>query len=306
MHARLYNEAVFALRLQPRTPLLIKAGRSGEEALDPTLPDMSFVRTNRPDRSEPEVYVPGASLRGVLRSHAEKLLRSVSSGERLACDPTQTGGEGGRLGKVCFAGQSNTEKIDGPEAYGKSCYACRLFGNTVLASRVRVGDLYLDPSRTPLLERRYGVAIDRVTGAVAQGPFELEILTDAVFGGQLTVRNFTLGQLGLLAAALLDLSDGLVPMGYGKSRGLGRVSVTFERVSVRTLRDPRGALLGVGALATDEDARAYRLPSREREQVAVDGPPASRERGFYVLSADDATARRWLEKVANLWVEEVR
>lgn len=306
MHARLYNEAVFILCLQPRTPLLIKAGRSGEEALDPTLPNMSFVRTNRPDHNELEVYIPGASLRGVLRSHAEKLLRSVSSSVRLACDPTQTGGEGGRLGKVCFAGQSNTEKIDGPEAYGKSCYACRLFGNTALASRVRVGDLYVDSSRAPLLERRYGVAIDRVTGAVAQAPFELEILTDAIFRGQLTVRNFTLGQLGLLAAALLDLGDGLVPMGYGKSRGLGRVSVTFERLSLRTLRDPQGALLGVGYLANDEDAKAFRLPSRDRERVAVDAAQVSRERGFYVLSANDATARRWLDAVAGLWVEEVR
>lgn len=304
MHARLYNEAVFALRLQPRTPLLIKAGRSGEEALDPALPDMSFVRTNRPDRSEPEVYIPGASLRGVVRSHAEKLLRSVSSRERLACDPTQTGGEGGRLGRACYGGQAGTDD-DGPDAYRKSCYACRLFGNTALASRVRVGDLYLDPTHAPLLERRYGVAIDRVTGAVAQGPFELEILTDAVFRGQLTVRNFTLGQLGLLAAALLDLSEGLVPMGYGKSRGLGRVSVTFERLSLRTLRDPQGALLGVGALATEDDALAYRLPARERERVAVDAPPPSRKRGFYVLNADDTTARRWLEAVAGLWVEEV-
>lgn len=301
MHARFYNEAIFKLRLRPQMPLLIKAGRSGEEALDPTLPDMSFVRTSRPDRDEPEVYVPGASLRGVLRSHAEKLLRSIKSD--LACDPTQTGGEG-RLGKACFAGRSNTEKIDGPDAYRNSCYACRLFGNTALAGRTRVGDLYLDPSRAPLLERRYGVAIDRVTGAVAQGPFELEILTDATFTGQLSVRNFTLGQLGLLAAALLDLSDGLVPMGYGKSRGLGRVRLTFDELNVRTLRDPAGSLLGAGALADADTRNAYKLPQPDRERMAVE-TEAVRERGFYVLRADDATAKQWLERVAGRWVEEV-
>lgn len=302
MHARFYNEVIFKLRLQPRTPLLVKAGRSGEEALDPTLPDMSFVRTNRPDRAEPEVYLPGASLRGVLRSHAEKLLRSVRAG--LACDPTQTG-EGGHLGKACFAGQANTEKIDGPEAYNRSCHACRLFGNTALAGRARVGDLYLDGSRAPLLERRYGVAIDRVTGAVAQGPFELEILTDAVFTGQLNVRNFTLGQLGLLAAALLDLSDGLVPMGYGKSRGLGRVKLTFDELGVRTLRDPEAALRGVGWLADEETRKEYGLPDPERERLPVEVQP-TRERGFYVLrSDDDRTARKWLEELSGLWVKEV-
>lgn len=301
MHARFYNEAIFKLSLRPQTPMLIKAGRSGEEALDPILPDMSFVRTSRPDRDEPEVYVPGASLRGVLRSHAEKLLRSIR--DNLACDPTQIKEEG-RLGKACFAGASNTEKLDGPQAYVKSCYACRLFGNTVLAGRARVGDLYLDPSRAPLLERRYGVAIDRVTGAVAQGPFELEILTDARFAGQLSVRNFTLGQLGLLAAALLDLGDGLVPMGYGKSRGLGRVTLTFNELSVRTLRDPAGALLGVGTLAGAEDSKAYALPHPDRERRPVQAE-AARERGFYVLRADDATAKQWLELIAGHWVEEV-
>lgn len=301
MHATFYNEAIFKLRLQPQTPLLIKAGRSGEEALDPTLPDMSFVRTNRPDRAEGEVYVPGASLRGVLRSHAEKLLRSVRAD--LACDPTRTGAES-RLSRACFAGESNTEKLGGPQSYSRSCYACRLFGNTALAGRARVGDLYLDPSRAPLLERRYGVAIDRVTGAVAQGPFELEILTDAVFIGQLSVRNFTLGQLGLLAAALLDLGDGLVPMGYGKSRGLGRVKLTFDELSVRTLRDPAGALLGVGALADAETRQAYMLPPPERERMPVEAE-AGRERGFYVLRAADTTAQRWLESVVGRWVEEV-
>ncbi len=299
MHNTFYNEALFKLHLRPRTPMLIKAGRSGEEALDPTLPDMSFVRTSRPDRAEAEVYVPGASLRGVLRSHAEKLVRSIKRDQ--ACDPTQTGGEGR---KACFAGESNTGELDGAKAYTKSCYACKVFGNTALAGRARVGDLYLDPSRAPLLERRYGVAIDRVTGAVAQGPFELEVLTDATFVGQLSLRNFTLGQLGLVAAALLDLADGLVPMGYGKSRGLGRVELTFDEFSVRTLRNPSGVLLGVGALADVETRKAYALPHPDRERMSVEAE-AVRERGFYVLRADNTTAKHWLDMLADRWVEEV-
>lgn len=304
MHARLYNEAIFSLRLRPQTPLLIKSGRSGEEALDPTLPDMSFVRTLRPDRPDGEVYIPGASLRGVLRGHAEKLLRSVKDG--LACDPTQTG-RGGRLGRACFAGERNTDALDGPEAYTRSCYACRLFGNTVLAGRVRVGDLYLDPAYRPLLERRYGVAIDRVTGAVAQGPFELELLTDALFQGRLSLRNFTLGQFGLLAGALLDLSEGLLPMGYGKSRGLGRVEVVFQELAIRTLQHPGGAIAGVGSLATPDDRSAYKLPGTDVERLPVaSGHPRDRDRrGFYTLLAAGDEARRWLEQAAGRWVEEV-
>lgn len=298
MHAKLYNEAVFELSLRPRTPLLIKAGGEGASTLDPTVPDMNFVRTKRTGR-EPEVYIPGSSLRGVVRSYAERLLRSVR--HDLACDPTQTRGGRRGLRPACFAGQDTTKKA-GDEAYNGSCYACRLFGNTALAGRVRVGDLYVQSE--PILETRYGVAIDRVTGAVAQGPFELETLTDATFVGTFALRNFTLGQLGLLAAALLDLSDGLVPIGFGKSRGLGRVQVTFRRFAVRTTKNPQGHLRGVGYWA-DEDDRRYELPDAQEDQMPWD-IPAPRVRGFFeAVVEDDAQIRAVLEQIAARWPQEV-
>lgn len=311
MHARFYNELTLAVRLRPRTPLLIKAGGGGEEALDPTLPHMAFVRTTRPGEAEPELYIPGSSLRGVVRSHAEKLLRSLDEG--LACDPTRTG-KPQRFAVDCLGAQQvrddeseetiaeASDEPPGPRAYNGSCYACRLFGNTVLASRVRVGDLALLPEPSPLLQRRYHVAIDRVTGAVANGPFELEILTDALFEGQLVLRNVTLGQLGLLAGALLDVGDGLVPLGYGKSRGMGRVELTVQTMTIRTLRDPNGALLGVGALATGSDG-AYRLPPAEAEWLSV-GADSPRWRGFYTMQADGEEALRWLEALVPRWLEQ--
>lgn len=300
MHSRFYNEALLELSLEPCTPLLIKAGGEGWAALDPTIPDMNFVRTRRPG-GEPEVYIPGSSLRGVVRSYAERLLRSIDP--NLACDPTQTRGGGRGLRPACYAGQDTT-KVDGPEAYSGSCYACRLFGNTAMAGRVRISDFYLQGE--PELERRYGVAIDRVTNAVAQGPFELEILTGGRFTGNLIVRNFTLGQLGLLAAALLDMSDGLVPIGFGKSRGLGRVKLTFHRLVVRTLRNPEGHLRGIGYWARGQ---GYSLPDANSDQMSWD-VPASLERGFYqaVVEGNDRI-RAILEQVAARWpkeVEEVR
>ena len=304
MHKQFYNEAIFTLSLRPISPLLIKSG-SSEETLDPTLPDMSFVRMQRAGQAEPHVYIPGSSLRGVLRAHAERLLRSIeearphSGAKRLACDPTSTG----MGGTACFSGKDTTA-VDGDEAYLESCYACKLFGNMALASRVRVGDLYPDPSIDPLLERRYGVAIDRITGAVAQGPFELEILTDARFNGRLTARNFTIGQFGLLAAVLLDLGEGLVPIGYGKSRGLGRVELTFDDLTIRNLRPPEGVIHGVGSLAGAETRLAYQLPDPEPDRLEV-GAAAIEHRGFHTLRADATTAREWLDRAAMRWVPEV-
>ncbi len=312
MLGKFYNEAILELAIKPRTPLLIKAGGEGGAAIDPTLPDMNFVRTHRNGRDE--VYIPGSSLKGIIRSYAEKLVRSVVPDPLAICDPTDTRGTG-RLRRACgsdvelmhkLTGKKDPTKLTGPEAFKISCYACRLFGNTALAGRVRVGDFYLDSKDgEPLLERRYGVAIDRVTGAVAQGPFEMEILTEGTFYGTITIRNFTLGQLGLLAAALLDIGDGLVPIGFGKSKGLGRVELAFRSFRVRTLRDPEGELRGVGFWASEEDRKDYNLPPSEKERMTWD-VPVSRERGFYeAFLKDDAAIRKLLEEVAGRWPEEV-
>ena len=137
-----------------------------------------------------------------------------------------------------------------------------------MAGRVRFEDLYADGD--PTLETRYGVAIDRVTGSVAQGPlFEMEIATEAAFKGDIDVMNFTLGQLGVLSAALLDMNDGLVPVGFGKSKGFGRVKVAFNRFCVRMLKDMGQKLCGAGALRRENDG--YKLPSNdEMEEMEWD------------------------------------
>ncbi|ACA60296.1 RAMP superfamily CRISPR-associated protein [Candidatus Desulforudis audaxviator] len=298
MHSRFYNEAVFTLTVSPRTPLLIKAGGEGAAAMDPTVPDMNFVRTRRPDGRE-VLFIPGASFRGVLRAHAERLLRSVRP--QAACDPLahRKKRETYDLEKAC----TFDDKSSGPEAYRGACHACRLFGATGLASRVRVSDFY--PEGALATDTRYGVAIDRVTGAVAHGPFELEIVTEGSFAGELTLRNFTLGQFGLLGAALLDVADGLVPLGFGKSRGLGRVAVEITRLAVRTLRDPESHILGVGALCDEAARRAFAVPGADRERLLVAGAHTSRARGLFVLEAAGETARRWLEAAAPRWVGEL-
>lgn len=289
MHAVLLNEARFKLQLEPKTPLLIKAG--GSSAVDPLAVDMQFVRT-RAGKDGGSVYVPGSSLRGVVRAHAEKLVRSLS--EDAACNP---------LGDHRCTRNKVDQKATGPEAYLGSCWVCRLFGNTALSSRVKFADLIPDTPST--LETRYGVAIDRITGAVAHGPFEMEVLTQGRFEGSLQLRNFTIGQLGLLAAALLDLSDGLVGIGYGKSRGLGRVKLDFVGTEFRSVGGQSGKLSGAGALASPARASDYKLPPAKDD--VIDAPPGTHKtfRGIQTLVVEGQPLRDFLESVANRWVQEI-
>jgi CRISPR/Cas system CSM-associated protein Csm3 (group 7 of RAMP superfamily) len=112
-----------------------------------------------------------------------------------------------------------------------------MFGNTALASHFRISDAF--PSGGYRTEERNGVAIDRVFGSVAVGPFNYETVTSGEFQTTLHIKNFSLAQLGLLSLALRDLAAERVRLGFGKSRGLGAVTA---RVTELTLRYPSCAL----------------------------------------------------------------
>lgn len=248
MHKRLLNEAILEFTIEPDGPILVKAGDTGA---DPTRPDMEFVRTWR--GGERVVYLPGPSLKGVLRAHCERIARSLD--EELACNPVDD--------KASCSNHFKKIKddVDGPRAHRESCFICQMFGNTALAGHLRTADAYplgLDeferfyPDKkqkrdmkqvsreerkkqiAPRVEERNGVAIDRVFGSVAgKALFQLEVCTAGQFKTRLQVQNFTLAQLGLLALALRDLKLGRVGVGFGKSRGLGRVTARFDKLTVR-------------------------------------------------------------------------
>ena len=323
MHSKFYNEAIFHLSLRPQGPLLIKSGSEGGASLNPTLPDMNFVRTNRPDLGE-VLYIPGSSLRGVLRSHAEKLVRSVSLTE--ACDPFLSGRDENRYGlkPACLRDKDNKKEEEGARVYRESCYICRIFGNLEIAGRLKVNDFY-PRNGNPTTEVRYGVAIDRVTGSVAHGPFDMEVVTDGEFSGMIILRNFTLGQLGLVGAALCDMAEGFVRLGYGKARGLGQVELVFDQLEIRYLRkrgkcDIKRSIIseisseiegedkivcGVETLCDSDTAKEFALPP-SREGLALSGGSMSPSGSFLLLTGDEDGTKKLLEAAAPIWVEEVQ
>ncbi len=273
MFKRMYNEVVIYLTIRPQGPILIKAGEAGA---DPTRPDMEFVRTWR--GGEHVVYLPGSSLKGVLRAHCERIVRTMEAGgeghRTLACDPLGKQSCGERLVRA-----KQKRDIASPQIYHDSCFICQLFGNTALAGHLRTSDAYpTGPVRT---EQRDGVAIDRVYGAVAVGPFQYETVSEGAFQTQILIRNFTVAQLGLLGLALRDLQRGHVGVGFGKSRGLGQVTVTFDGLVVRY---PTAQLDDAGLRILGR----HDLAGRANELLGL-GAFAGSEAG-YGFSADDRVA----------------
>ena len=83
MFSRQLNQIRIDLSLTPRAPLLIRSGRKGA---DPTRPELECVRTEW--GGVKSVYIPGSSLKGVMRSHAERLLVNGAPIKWKALDPT--------------------------------------------------------------------------------------------------------------------------------------------------------------------------------------------------------------------------
>lgn len=221
MHKRLVNHCTLDFSIRPVGPLLVK---SGKEGADPTKPDMEFVETyHARGRS---VYLPGSSLKGAIRAHAERIVRTVGGDKRS-----------GNSRQLCANDPLNDSDDDfkgktPPEIYHASSFTEQMFGNTAIASRIRIEDAYPSSEHPLKLEERNGVAIDRVFGSVAVGPFNYQVCTDGEFRTKIHLKNFTLAQLALVGLVLRDLDQGWFGLGFGKSRGLGTVEVRYNSATV--------------------------------------------------------------------------
>ena len=277
MHKTRYNALRLTLAISPRGPLLVKAG--GVSA-NPSLPDMQFVRTYRAGVGE-TVYIPGSSLKGVVRGFVEKALRTLDDRNtwRWACPtfPDERQSCAKRLEK-----EENSATV-----YCRSCGACRIFGHTRLRGRAAFTDLF--PTGDVTTEIRYGVAISRLTHAVAHGPFEMEVAVAGTFEGHLVLENYEIWQLGLLASALEAMNQGLVKVGFGKNRGFGEVEVTVKEAQVDEAAPASDAsvLRGLRAFVDDKDREAYGLapPNMLRE---LPEPKGYEDLGIYIRRIYDA------------------
>lgn len=325
MHKATYMEGSLQLSIRPQGPILIKASEGGA---DPTLPDMEFVRSRH--HGAPQVYLPGSSLKGVVRAHCERICRTLDGPGRydqqmaraqkvgdnfvppLADNPLlkkeehreyRRGGDDLKFSTGQYFNDLKT--TDTQIIYRRSALTAQIFGSTALAGRVRFADAY--PVGEVVLEERNGVAIDRVYGSVAVGPFNYETVVAGEFRTSIAFRNLTLAQLGLLGLALRDLAAGRVAIGFGKSRGLGRITLQMHGLELRypacELRDGTLKLIGnpsainerqlagVGALCQEE---GYLLPKEDRVALPDElSYQEDSERGMgVVLKAEDDTQVR--------------
>ncbi len=263
MLKQLVNHALVKLTIEPIDPLLIKTGQANVGGTD-----MSFVRTYRHGKSQP--FLPGSSLKGVVRSHCEKICRTLRNNPIPVCLPymeernAATAQEREQLSCGHFM-----DKVTSWRAYALSCPVCRLFGSLKFTGRCSISDAYVT-GEPPIEEKRDGVAIDRLSGgAASRAKYDLQVLVKGTFEATVDVRNFERWQMGLLGLTLADMEDGLVRLGSGKSRGLGRFRARVENLTVHYYGKPVERLVGIGAVCSPEDRGRYDFAP---EQDGAPGP----------------------------------
>lgn len=257
MFQKLLNQARFGVVLRPRGPILVK---SGVETPDPTRPGMEFVRTRHADLGE-VVYLPGTSLKGAIRAHAERTLSGLGV---EVCDPLDKQ-------KSCH-GKHRTLEVPSAQIFQRQCPVCRTFGSLHLAGRAHVLDAYPWPADgspqeqqealtlANAAETRWQVAIDRQSGQAHGGAlFDLEVVVNGEFHAEIHLRNFQLWQLGLVAAVLREMDEGHVAVGFGKSRGLGQVSVRHDYLFFTSVDRSQEEMRGVSALGSTDEQAPYGL-----------------------------------------------
>lgn len=238
---RFASRTVIRATLEMQTALSV----GGRASLEPTGTDLPVVRN--PDGLP---FIPGSSLKGVVRAQMERVLRSVNQTLDLtACDP---------FGEPCVP-QKDKERIAreveqflkdqregefSQKIWQKMCTVCRLFGSPWVASRLAFKDAFLqNADDLPVVTQiRDGVGIDRDLGAARTGiKYDFEVVVPgAQFGIEIVAENVEPWELGLLLAILRPWEEGHLAIGGKSTRGPGwskLQSVSVQRTEQQDLLD---------------------------------------------------------------------
>mgnify|MGYP003433569881 FL=1 len=205
------------------TALRISAGRSTE----PIGSDLPVIKDalGRP-------LIPGSSFKGALRSRLESFLRGIDP--NLAEDPanytTSTRNNQVKDLKVKY---KNNDLVLTQELIGITDDIGSLFGSPWMASKFQVRDLTVQPDAWfGQYQERDGVAIDRDTETAADGKlYDYQVVPAATpFDFKAVVENAHDWELGLLMIGLHQFETEQIPLGGGRSRGLGVVKLEIDKM----------------------------------------------------------------------------
>jgi len=205
------------------TALRISAGRSTE----PIGSDLPVIKD-----ALGKPLIPGSSFKGALRSRLESFLRGIDP--NLAEDPANyTSSTRNNQVKAFKEKYKNNDLILTQELIGITDDIGSLFGTPWIASKFQFRDLTVQPDAWfGQYQERDGVAIDRDTETAADGKlYDYQVVPAATpFDFKAVVENAHDWELGLLMIGLHQFETEQIPLGGGRSRGLGVVKLEIDKM----------------------------------------------------------------------------
>ncbi len=248
------------------TALRISAGRSTE----PIGSDLPVIKD-----ALGKPFIPGSSFKGALRSRLESFLRGIDA--KFAANPaiesewSITSDAMTKLKENYKNDAALTEAI-----LKQTDLVSHLFGSPWVASKFQVRDLTVkEEAWFGQYQERDGVAIDRDTETAAEGKlYDYQVVPAATsFEFRAVVENAEKWELGLLMIGIHQFETEQIPLGGGRSRGLGVVKLDIQEMQwFDTQNDPKRLLNYLQKLVNDdktayEDAKSYK---QEWTQALID------------------------------------
>jgi CRISPR-associated RAMP protein (TIGR02581 family) len=226
--------------LETVTALRISAGRSTE----PIGSDLPVIKDalGRP-------LIPGSSFKGALRSRLESFLRGIH--EDFAANPAlETEWSITQEDMSKFKHKQVVTK-DNPQQKEDKLHKfilentdliSFLFGSPWLSSKLQIRDLTVHEPENNWFgqyQERDGVAIDRDTETAGDGKlYDFQVVPAGTpFKFHAVVENADDWELGLLMIGLHQFQTEQIPLGGGKSRGLGVVKLQVNDIKWVDVRD---------------------------------------------------------------------
>ena len=212
----------------------IHIGSSGKNSLNPVETDNSVLKDFK---GYP--VIPGASLKGVIRTRFEAILRSIAPTK--VCDIFNnsdpnciTNNDASVIKKDGLL--SNADKAF--QLYAKSCDVCKLFGGRETGGKLQFKDCCYVGDKIRY-EHRDGVGIDRDTGAAKRNAkYDYEIVSkDTEFDFYMIAENLDEQQLKYLDFIIKQLESGELSVGGKTSRGLGRFKLIETNKQITNAAD---------------------------------------------------------------------
>lgn len=210
-------------KLTTITALRISAGRSTE----PIGTDLPVIKD-----ALGQPLIPGSSFKGAMRSRLESFLRGIDSS--FAEDPADfTSSSRNQYVKDLKDTYKNNDLELTQQLLEMTDLISHLFGSPWIASKFQVRDLTVLPETWfGQYQERDGVAIDRDTETAADGKlYDFQVVPAATeFEFRAVVENAEPWELGLVMIGLHQFETEQIPLGGGRSRGLGVVKLDIEKM----------------------------------------------------------------------------